>query len=71
MRIISLIVGIAAAAWGGVILYRAWFLEPTATVVITEARVHEYPSVLRLAGGVILLLFGAALAFYAARRRPM
>ena len=60
-----------AAAWGGVILYRAWFLDPATTVVITEARVEEYPSLLRLAGGVILVIFGAALAFFAARRKPL
>jgi hypothetical protein len=70
MRIITLIVGVAIAVAGGVIAYRALFLEPSAAVVITDTgNVRELPDTLRVAGGIILLLIGAGLAFLAARRK--
>lgn len=61
--------GIVVAAIGGVIAYRAWFLEPSAAVVITETEVRELPNTLRVAGGLALLIIGAAVAFFAARRK--
>lgn len=61
--------GIVVAAIGGVIAYRAWFLEPSAAVVITETEVREIPNTLRVAGGLALLIIGAAVAFFAARRK--
>ena len=69
MRILALIVGLMIAAAGGAILYRALFLEPSTTVVITETNVREFPNAWRVAGGSILLILGAGLAFLAARRK--
>lgn len=71
MRIIGLITGIAIAAVGGVIAYRALFLEPSAAVVVTNTEIREVPDTLRVAGGIIMLIVGMALAFFAARRKPM
>ena len=68
MKIIFLIVGLLIAAAGGVIAYRALFLEPSAAVVITETDVRELPNTLRVAGGIAMLVVGAALAFFGARR---
>lgn len=72
-RVIALIVGLAIAAWGGVIVYRALFLEPSATAIINTSTgaVHQYPNMLRVASGLIMLVCGACAAFFAARRRPM
>ncbi len=61
--------GIVVAAIGGVIAYRAWFLEPSAAVVITETEVRELPNTLRVAGGLALLIIGAGVAFFVARRK--
>ena len=69
MRIIGIIVGIAIATVGGVIAYRAFFLEPSSAVVITETDVRELPNTARVVGGMALLVIGTALAFFAARRR--
>ncbi|HEX7997259.1 MAG TPA: hypothetical protein VF528_02485 [Pyrinomonadaceae bacterium] len=71
MRLIALIVGLAIAVTGGVIAYRAFFLEPQTTVVITGTNVRQLPDTLRVAAGLILLIAGACLAFFAARRKPM
>jgi hypothetical protein len=71
VRIIGLITGIVIAAVGGVIAYRALFLEPSAAVVVTNTDIREVPNTLRVAGGIIMLIAGMALAFFAARRKPM
>jgi hypothetical protein len=70
-RIIGFITGIVAAAAGGVIAYRALFLEPSAAVVVTSSEVRELPNTARVIGGLLMLITGMALAFYAARRKPM
>ena len=70
-RLVALIIGLAIAAWGGVIAYRAFFLEPSTTVVITGESVREYPDMLRAGLGLVMLVGGASLAFFAARRKPM
>ena len=70
MKIIGLITGIVIAAVGGVIAYRALFLEPSAAVVVTNTEIREVPNTLRVAGGIIMLIAGMALAFFAARRKP-
>jgi hypothetical protein len=69
LRLIVVIVGLLIAAIGGVIAYHAYFLEPHTTVVITDTRVRELPDTLRVAGGLVMLLLGACLSFFAARRR--
>ena len=63
-----MIVGILVATAGGVIAYRALFLEPTSTVVITETEIRELPNYTRVVGGALLLLIGAAVAFLAVTR---
>ncbi len=68
MRLLLFIFGVALAAVGGVIAYRTLFLEPEATIVITNSQVHQYPSALRLLSGLALLVIGAAVAFFGLRR---
>ena len=70
LRAIVIILGIVLAAVGGVIAYRAFFIEPSAAVVISERGVRELPDTLRVAEGIVLFLVGAAVAFAAAVRRP-
>jgi hypothetical protein len=70
-RVVALILGLAIAAWGGVIAYRALFLEPATTIVITGESVRQYPDMLRAGLGLLMLAGGAGLAFFASRRRPM
>lgn len=65
---ILIIVGLLIATAGGVIAYRALFLEPTSTVVITETEIKELPNYTRVVGGTLLFLIGAAVAFLAATR---
>ena len=69
LRPIAIIFGIVLAAVGGVIAYRAAFLEPRAVVVISNSGVRELPDTFRLVGGTVLLIVGAAIAFTAARRK--
>jgi len=69
MKIVLLIAGILLATAGGVITYRAIYLEPSSAVVITETGVRDVPNYSRIIGGTILLVGGAGLAFSAARRR--
>jgi hypothetical protein len=73
MRVATLIFGLAVAAWGGVIAYRALFLDPSATAIVNTGTgaVHEYPNMVRVTIGIILLVGGACVAFFAARRKPM
>lgn len=69
MRIIGIIVGIVVGALGGIIAYRALFLEPSSAVVVTETEVRELPDMFRVFGGMAMLAFGAIIAFLAARKR--
>jgi hypothetical protein len=71
MRVIGIIVGLLVAASGGVIVYRALFIEPSAGVIVTTESVREFPNTLHVASGVLLLILGATIAFFAARRKPM
>jgi hypothetical protein len=73
LRVAALILGLAVAAWGGVIAYRAFFLEPGATAVLNTSTgaIHEYPNMLRVTLGLIMLVGGASIAFFAVRRKPM
>ena len=69
MRIALVIIGITLAAVGGTLAYRSFFVEPDSVIVISNARVREVPNMARVAGGLLLLLAGAAVAFFAALRR--
>ena len=72
MRILAIAFGIALAAAGGVIAYRAAFLEARDTLLIADggSQVRELPDMLRTGGGIALLVTGALIAFVSARRRP-
>lgn len=71
MKLIASLAGILLGAVGGVLAYRAAFIEPRAAVVINETGVSEIPDVWRITLGLLLLIAGACLAFFAARtRRP-
>ncbi len=69
LRIIVVIFGIVLGAVGGVVAYRAYFLEPSAAVVITNTEVRELPDTFRVVSGLALLLIGAAIAYTAALRK--
>jgi hypothetical protein len=69
LRVVVFIIGVLIAAVGGVMVYRALFLEPDTTIVITNTDIHQYPNTLRVVGGLLLLLIGAGVAFFGARRR--
>jgi hypothetical protein len=71
LRIIGITLGLVVAAIGGVMAYRAFFIEPSAGVVVTNESVREIPNTLRVASGLILFILGACVAFFAARRKPM
>jgi uncharacterized membrane protein len=68
-RIILVIFGIVLGAVGGVVAYRAYFLEPTAAIVISNEGVRELPNTFRIVGGLLLLVVGAGLAFTAGIRK--
>ena len=69
LRIIAIILGIVLGAIGGVIAYRAYFLEPSAAVIISESGVRQLPDTYRTIEGIALLILGGAIAFFAARRK--
>ena len=71
MRIIGIIIGLLVATIGGVIAYRAYFLEPSSAIVITDSSIREVPNTIRVTSGILLAVLGAAIAFFAARRRPL
>ena len=52
LRAVAIILGIVVAAIGGVIAYRAYFLEPTAVVIISERGVRELPDTYRTIEGI-------------------
>jgi len=70
MRAVAIIFGIVLGAIGGVIAYRALFLDPSAAVVISRDGVSELPDAFRMIEGIVLLIVGAAIAFMAAARKP-
>ena len=69
MKALLLIVGILVATAGGVITYRALYVEPKSAVVITDTDVREIPNQARVVGGALLFVGGSALALYAATRK--
>jgi hypothetical protein len=66
VKTILMIVGILVATAGGVITYRALYVEPKSAVVITETEVRELPNYTRVIGGALLFVGGSALALYSA-----
>ncbi|HUS11151.1 MAG TPA: hypothetical protein VMZ30_11865 [Pyrinomonadaceae bacterium] len=70
LRWLIIIFGIVLGAVGGVIAYRAFFLEPSAAIVISNEGVREVQDTFKILGGIALLILGAAAAFTAAVRRP-
>ena len=69
MKAVLLIVGILIATAGGVITYRALYVEPKSAVIITESEVRELPNYGRVITGALLFVGGSALALYSAVRR--
>ena len=69
MRAVLLILGIILGAAGGTIAYRAAFISSPNFVVTSTGDVHQLQNVWHIAGGLLLLIAGALLAFFAARRR--
>ena len=69
IRIITVVFGIVLAAVGGVVAYRAYYLEPRAAIVITNTDVRELPDYFKVIAGIALLIVGAAIAYSAALRR--
>ena len=69
MKALLLIVGLLLATAGGVITYRALYVEPRSAVVITDTDVRELPNYTRVVGGALLFVGGTALALFAAVRK--
>jgi len=70
LRLVVIIFGIVLGAVGGVIAYHAFFLEPSAAVVISNEGVRELPDTFRVIEGIVLLVVGAGMAFTAALKSP-
>lgn len=69
MKALLLIVGILVATAGGVITYRALYVDPKSTVVITETDIRLLPNQARVVGGALMFVGGSALALFAALRK--
>ena len=69
MKALLLIVGLLLATVGGVITYRALYVEPRSAVVITDTDIRELPNYARVVGGALLFVGGTALALFAAVRK--
>jgi len=69
MKTLLLIVGILVATAGGVITYRALYVEPRSAVVITDSGIRQIPDQARVVGGALLFVGGSALALFAATRK--
>jgi hypothetical protein len=70
LRAIAIILGIMIAAIGGVIAYRAFFVDPSAAVVISNEAVRQLPNTGNVVEGIVLLIVGAAIAFASAVKKP-
>jgi len=69
MKTLLLFLGVMVATAGGVITYRALYIEPRSAVVITETGIREIPNQARVIGGALLFVGGSALALFAATRK--
>jgi hypothetical protein len=70
LRPVAIVFGIVLGAVGGVIAYRAFFIEPSAAVVVSNEGVRQLPNTFSVIEGSVLLIVGAAIAFIAARKKP-
>ena len=70
MKALLLIIGILLATIGGVITYRALYVEPKTAVIVTDTEIRQLPNYTRVVGGALLFVGGTALALFAATRRP-
>jgi hypothetical protein len=69
MKVLLLIIGIMLATIGGVITYRALYVEPKSAVIITDNDIRQLPNNTRVVGGALLFVGGTALALFAATRK--
>jgi hypothetical protein len=69
VKVLLLILGLLLATVGGVITYRALYVEPRSAVVITDSDIRELPNYTRVVGGALLFVGGTALALFAAVRK--
>ena len=69
-RAFAIVFGIVLAAVGGVIAYRAVYVDPSAAVLISNEAVRQLPNTLNVVEGIVLLIVGAAIAFASAVRKP-
>ena len=69
MKALLLIIGILLATIGGVITYRALYVEPKTAVIVTDTEIRQLPNYTRVVGGALLFVGGTALALYAATRK--
>jgi hypothetical protein len=69
MKALFLIVGMLVATAGGVITYRALYLEPKSAVIRADTGdIKEIPNYTRVIGGALLFVGGSALALYSVRK---
>jgi hypothetical protein len=69
MKVLLLIVGLLLATVGGVITYRALYVEPRSAVIVTDTDIRELPNYTRVVSGALLFVGGTALALFAATRK--
>jgi hypothetical protein len=69
MKALLLIFGIILATIGGVITYRALYVDPRSAVIITDTDIRELPNYTRVVGGALLFVGGTAVALFAVRRK--
>ncbi len=55
MKALLLIAGILVATAGGVITYRALYVEPKSGVVITDTGIRQIPNQARVVGGALAI----------------
>jgi hypothetical protein len=68
VKTLLLILGILIATAGGVVTYRALYIEPKSTVLITESGIRQLPDQARVIGGALMFVGGSALALFAVAR---
>lgn len=69
MKVLLLILGLMLATIGGVITYRALYVEPRSAVIITDNDIRQLPNYARVVGGALLFVGGTTLAIFVATRK--